>query len=193
LTTWTPCKGTFMILMSHFLLYKFMFNILSQLTMIFLFWFHFHLWSATLKLDVNFSNIIIWIDLKIFRLLIDVRNFKYIFPWKKRQVSLWWIRVHFIVLVTPTLISKVAKILAFDQCLTSKVVKWLWAHVARIFFKESYCDHQVCDHNSLMERCCCCLSWDSNGKGVLAKIIICWTTLNNGGGDDVSCIPKSQK
>jgi hypothetical protein len=29
---------------------------------------------------VDFSNIIIGIDLKIFRLLIDVRNFKYIFP-----------------------------------------------------------------------------------------------------------------
>jgi len=70
-------------------------------------------------------------------------------------------------------------------------VKWLWAHVARKKIKESYCDHQVCDHNSLMERCC--LSWDSNGKGVLAKVTICWTTLNNGGGDDLSCIPKSQE
>ncbi len=36
--------------------------------------------NASLKLDVDFSNIIIGIDLKIFRLLIDVRNFKYIFP-----------------------------------------------------------------------------------------------------------------
>lgn len=131
LTTWTPYKGTFMILMSHFLLCKFMCNILSQLTMIFLFWFHFHLWNATLKLDVNFSNIIIRIDLKIFRFWIDVRNFKYNSHENKRQMSLWWIKVRFIVLVIPTLISKVAKFLAFGQCLTSKVVKWLSTYVAR--------------------------------------------------------------
>jgi hypothetical protein len=62
---------------------------------------------------------------------------------KRTDVIVWWVSLCLITLTSST----------SGQCLTNKVVRWLWTQALGKNIMQSHCESKSVDHNNIMERC----------------------------------------